>query len=198
MIFISHRKNSIEELSKTNKKYGIEIDLRSRGDSIIIHHDPMVQGEDFSRWLKHYNHKFLILNVKEEGLETYIIEYLKKYEIDNFFFLDQSIPFLIKYSELCKKKSAARVSEFESIETAIKLRKFADWIWLDQFYYFPITSEEFNTLKLNKFKICLVSRNCKFDNKEIYEIVDNLKKNNLKIDAVCSKKCELWEKLFNE
>ena len=85
MIFISHRKNSIEELSKTNKKYGIEIDLRSRGDSIIIHHDPMVQGEDFSRWLKHYNHKFLILNVKEEGLETYIIEYLKNMKLIIFF-----------------------------------------------------------------------------------------------------------------
>ena len=200
MIFVSHRRNTIEELKKTNIKYGVEIDLRSSGDSIIVHHDPLAKGENFSRWLKHFNHKFLILNVKEEGLEIHIIEYLKKYEIDNFFFLDQSIPFLIKYSELCKKKSAARVSEYESIETAIKLRKFADWIWLDQFNNFPITSEEFDLLKSKKFKICLVSPELqsRFDDKEIYEIVDNLKKNNLKIDAVCSKKCELWEKLLNE
>ena len=65
---------------------------------------------------------FLILNVKEEGLETSIIKYLNKYRIENYFFLDQSIPFLIKHSKLCNKQSAARVSEYESIESALRLK----------------------------------------------------------------------------
>ena len=200
MIFISHRRNTIDELKRTSEKYGVEIDLRSSDNSIIVHHDPMAKGEKFSTWLDHYNHKFLILNVKEEGLEKQIIDFLQKYKIDDYFFLDQSIPFLLKFSNFCNKKSAARVSEFESIETALKLKKYADWVWLDQFNSFPITPDEFETLKSYKYKICLVSPELqgRFDDYEIMEMSKFLKKNNLKLDAICSKKCEFWESLLNE
>ena len=93
MIYIAHRKNTIDELIETDLKYGVEIDLRSYNGNVILHHDPMSVGEDFDNWLRYYNHNFLILNVKEEGLETSIIKYLNKYRIENYFFLDQSIFF---------------------------------------------------------------------------------------------------------
>jgi len=43
MIIICHRVNTVHKLKKTNKEYGIEIDLRSFGNKIIIHHDPFLK-----------------------------------------------------------------------------------------------------------------------------------------------------------
>ena len=62
-----------------------------------MHHDPFNKGQPLKTWLEHYDHRFLILNVKE-GLEEMIINLLEKFNINNYFFLDQSFPFLMKYS----------------------------------------------------------------------------------------------------
>lgn len=47
MIIVRHRRNTREELRATSPEYGIELDLRSRGDAIIVHHDAFADGEDF-------------------------------------------------------------------------------------------------------------------------------------------------------
>ena len=78
MIIIRHRVNTVHKLIKTNKEYGIEVDLRSYKNEIIIHHDPFSKGVLFKDWIKKFNHKYLILNVKEEGLEIKILNILKK------------------------------------------------------------------------------------------------------------------------
>ena len=69
MIKILHRINTKKELVDTKKTYGVEVDIRSHGERLIINHDPFSEGEDFLDWITAYNHKALILNVKEEGLE---------------------------------------------------------------------------------------------------------------------------------
>ena len=56
-----------------------------------------------------------------------------------------------------EKRTAVRVSKYESIETALKLSNLASWIWLDYFGIFPLKTFEFEKLKNAKFKICLVS-----------------------------------------
>ena len=61
MIYIAHRKNTIDELIETDLKYGVEIDLRSYNGNVILHHDPMSVGEDFDNWLRYYNHNFFDL-----------------------------------------------------------------------------------------------------------------------------------------
>ena len=66
MNIIAHRRNTIKELSQTPSKMGVEVDIRSLGNKLIIHHDPFVPGEDFEQWLDSYKHGTLILNVKEE------------------------------------------------------------------------------------------------------------------------------------
>ena len=86
MIIIKHRVNTSLELKKLNKTYGVEIDLRSSAKNIYLHHDPFKKGELFSNWVKNFNHKLIVLNVKEEGLENKILEILKKNRITNFFF----------------------------------------------------------------------------------------------------------------
>ena len=93
---ILHRINTKELLKNTPIEFGIEVDIRSNNNKLIMHHDPFKDGELFEQWLNYYNHGTIILNVKEEGLEDPILKLMKKYSINNFFFLDQSFPFLRK------------------------------------------------------------------------------------------------------
>ena len=69
MIVVKHRVNKSKDLKKLSFKLGVEIDLRSHKNQIYLHHDPFKKGERFSKWIKNFNHKLIVLNVKEEGLE---------------------------------------------------------------------------------------------------------------------------------
>ena len=104
MIIIKHRVNTIKEVKKIDNKFGIEIDLRSNKSKIYLHHDPFKKGEEFSKWIKFYNHRLLILNVKEEGLEKKILSTLKKYKINNYFFHDQTFSSMLKNMKSAKMK----------------------------------------------------------------------------------------------
>ena len=64
MQIISHRVNTIHELKSTPLNYGVEIDLRDSGDKLILQHDPFSKGEDFEEFLKYYQHRTIILNIK--------------------------------------------------------------------------------------------------------------------------------------
>ena len=86
MIKIKHRVNLIDDLESLNPVFGAEVDIRSQGSELIIHHEPFSNGELFENWIKFYKHKLLILNVKEEGLEDKLIDLMEKYKISNYFF----------------------------------------------------------------------------------------------------------------
>ncbi len=195
MQIIAHRKNTIAELSQTPSQFGIEVDIRSWGETLTIHHDPFVKGEDFSEWLKYYQHPLLILNVKEEGLESRLIELMKEHGIENYFFLDQSFPFLVKWAKLGEKRLAVRVSEYESIDTALSLKDKANWIWVDCFTHFPLNVNTAKKLKEANFKLCLVSPELQGRNAEleIPELQKLLKVENITPDAVCTKRPDLWQ-----
>ncbi len=189
-----HRVNTIEELIATPNKYGVEVDIRSIGNELIINHDPYDDGVKFKEWIKFYKHGTLILNVKEEGLEEKILEKLKEYDINSFFFLDQSFPSLIKTAKQGENRCAVRISEYESIETAISLKEMVKWIWVDIFSEFKLTIFEYEKLKESKFKLCLVSPELqKFNNLNIEILKKLLKKNNFFFDAVCTKYPKKWE-----
>jgi hypothetical protein len=195
MKLIAHRKNTIAELAATNSKYGIEVDIRSFGERLIIHHDPFTAGDDFVDWLREYHHGTLILNVKEEGLEARLIKLMEKFSISDYFFLDQSFPFLVKWSRLGEHRCAVRVSEFESIETAMTLAGRVNWVWVDCFTRFPLSENEATRLQAAGFKLCLVSPELQGRNAEleIVELSQLLNRENIKPDAVCTKRPDLWE-----
>lgn len=197
MELIAHRKNTAEQLKETPPHYGVELDLRSQGTRIIIHHDPFTEGEDFETWLQDYRHGTLILNVKEEGLESQLIDLMKKHKITNYFFLDQSFPFLVKYTKLGERRCAVRVSEFESIETALTLAGKLDWVWVDCFTRFPLSAEDGQRLKQAGFKLCLVSPELqgRDGTVEIPALFKLTQKLGIKVDAVCTKMPELWASL---
>lgn len=195
MNFISHRRNTIAELQATPKEYGVEVDIRSDNAQLIIHHDPLTPGENFETWLKHYRHGTLILNVKEEGLEARLIELMKQYQISDYFFLDQSFPFLIKWSKLGERRCAVRVSEFESIETALSLAGKIDWVWVDCFTHFPLTGSDAKRLQDRGFKLCLVSPELqgRLAETEIAQLASLLRERSIQAEAICTKNPDLWK-----
>lgn len=194
MIKIMHRVNQSSDLKNIPSNLGIEVDIRSYGEELIIHHDPFKKGENFNKWLIEYDHKMLILNVKEEGLEDTLIELMKEKNIKNYFFLDQSFPFLIKHSKSSGGRSAVRFSEYESINTVLNLKNICNWVWVDCFSKNPLTANCFKKIKENNFKICLVSPELqgKDGPSEIFKLKKDLKDKKILADAVCTKHPNLW------
>jgi hypothetical protein len=190
MRIFQHRINTSEALLNTPTEYGIELDLRPNGNDIILHHDPFVDGENFEDFLKNYNHSGIILNTKAEGMEQRLIQLMDKYNVSDYFFLDLSLPFLIKTVKSVCKKVAVRFSEYEPIEFVSKFEGLAEWVWVDCFTANILNSNNFNYLKKH-FKICIVSP--ELQGHPIEWIADF--KNqfaNFEIDAVCTKKPSLW------
>tara|TARA_B110000971_G_C19942782_1_gene469547 strand:+ start:248 stop:832 length:585 start_codon:yes stop_codon:yes gene_type:complete len=194
MIKIQHRVNTANYLKKIPSDIGIEVDIRSNNKHLIIHHDPFEEGELFENWLRYYQHQTLILNVKEEGLEKDLIKLMKQFKINDYFFLDQSFPFLLKYAKESNGRSAVRFSEFESIETVLSLKNIVKWVWIDCFSSLSLTKTNYDILKENNFKICLVSPELqsRFKTKEITKFKSYLYDNRIDIDAVCTKNPDLW------
>ncbi len=197
MKLISHRRNTIQDLNATPKKHGVEVDIRSYGEKLIIHHDPFVTGESFEDWVAAYQHGTLILNVKEEGLEARLIALMKSKGIEDYFFLDQSFPFLVKWAKAGEHRCAVRVSEFESIETALTLAGKVGWVWVDCFTRFPLSCGDSERLRKADFKLCLVSPELQGRDAEteIPDLVKILNERDILADAVCTKRPDLWERL---
>jgi len=194
MIIIKHRANTSRDLKKIDKNFGVEIDLRSDKKNIYLHHDPFKKGELFSQWIKNFDHKIIVLNVKEEGLENEIIKILKKNKINNFFFHDQTFSSLLK--NMFKTKVSIRFSEYEDLKNTKKLFNQIKWLWVDNFTKIKIEKKFYAFLKSKNVKICLVSPELikKSRLKEIKKIALYFKKNKFKIDAVCTKNPKNWLK----
>jgi len=195
MIHVAHRRNHREELLATPRDHGVEVDIRSQGDDLIIHHDPFATGERFEDWITAYDHRLLILNTKEEGLEDRLLAIMAARGIEDFFFLDQSFPFLIRTARRGEKRCAVRVSEFESVETALRLAGMVTWIWVDCFTKLPIDGADAARLKEAGFKLCLVSPELqgRTDPAEIAAMRDALNRMGIVADAVCTKTPQHWK-----
>ena len=76
MLYVAHRINTAAQLSDVPPEYGVELDLRDRGDRLVLQHDPFKDGEDFETYLRHYRHRLMILNVKSERIEPRVLERL--------------------------------------------------------------------------------------------------------------------------
>jgi len=192
MQIIVHRRNTIEELISTPVEYGVEMDIRSYGDRLIVHHEPFVDAIGFEEWIKYFNHKTLILNIKEESIEYRVKKIVEKQGIKDYFFLDLLFPSLIRMIGTGEKRVAVRFSEYESMETALSLAGKAEWVWVDCFTKMPLTKDTYKELSKH-FKICIVSPELQGkDVKEIMVYKEMLKP--FKIDAVCTKRTDLWLK----
>ena len=206
MICINHRINTVEELKTVPLQNGIELDIRYHNNSLILHHEPFHHHEHhpemFETLLKQWKHKGpIILNIKTEGIEAACIDLMNTYHIQNWFFLDLSIPSLEKYAQHTVNKGiqgfsianlAVRFSEYEPIEHAVAFAGKAQWVWVDCFTHLPLNQEVCKKLKDSGYKICLVSPELQKNPTNQIEVVKSQIKG-FDIDAVCTKYPELWE-----
>tara|TARA_B100000795_G_scaffold267805_1_gene253418 strand:- start:655 stop:1242 length:588 start_codon:yes stop_codon:yes gene_type:complete len=194
MQIIAHRINTMNLLKDTPKSFGVEIDIRSNGDELILHHDPFIQGELLHEWIQHFNHGTLILNVKEEGLESRLLDLMSQYRIEDFFFLDQSFPFLRKTALMGERRCAVRVSEYEDIKTALSISKMIDWVWVDCFSNFPLNIDQVLELQNSGLKLCIVSPELhgRTSTSRILNFRNQTQLLGIEGGAVCTKHADLW------
>ena len=154
MEFIIHRINKINELKKIPKNYGTEIDIRCKGSKLILNHEPHENGDRLENYLENYNHKTLVLNIKEAGIENSILKIVKSYSIKSYFLLDVEMPYMYSATKKGQKNIAVRFSEYEDISLAKKFRNKLKWIWIDTTTKLPISKDNLNIIK--NFKSCVV------------------------------------------
>jgi hypothetical protein len=205
MQFIRHRINTLEDLDNLHPADGAEIDVRYHLDQLVLHHDPFQLDAKglltLESFLSNWNCQgTLILNLKSEGIEDKCIELLQKHNVHNWFFLDMSMPFFVKYAlqasnannaSISPANLCARFSDFEPLEYALSFSSMIEWIWVDTFKSFPLDLQAYQKIVSKNLKICLVSpelqgqpaNHIKLIKAEIAEF---------NVHSVCTKYPELW------
>jgi len=206
MQYIRHRINTLDELNQLRHTDGAEIDIRYHLDQLVLHHDPYNHDDQdlltLESFLSNWHCKgTLIINLKSEGVEDKCIQLLKKYKVFNWFFLDMSMPFFVKYAIHAKNNNiagfssanlCARFSDYEPLEYALAFSSMIEWIWVDTFESFPLDSKAYEKITNQNLKICLVSPELQGQSKKDIELMKS-KITNFKIHSVCTKYPELWK-----
>lgn len=154
MEIVVHRVNTIEALDLVPREFGVEIDLRADGRRIVLNHDAFAAGEDFDRWLDHFAHGLLVLNVKEAGIEAEVLRRVRTRGVSRCFLLDVEFPYLHRASRAGERAIAVRYSEDEPIEVVERYRARVDWVWIDTITRLPLDARAVGAL--NGLKTCLV------------------------------------------
>lgn len=188
MEFIAHRINNTDDLKNIPKECGIELDVRPWNNDLIMEHDPFVNAQKLEDLLAVYEHGTLIFNIKSERVEYRVLELVKKHNIKDYFFLDSSLPLI---NQIAHKEGnanmAIRFSELEPIESLIPHQGKVKWVWVDCFTKFILTKEIEEKIHKMGFKICIVSPELQCRLEDISKHKEIIQRNNIKIDAVCSK-----------
>ncbi|HOI10178.1 MAG TPA: hypothetical protein PK313_06850 [Myxococcota bacterium] len=193
MIRIRHRVNAIDDLAALAPGIGAEIDLRSRGDRIVLNHDPFLDGDDLEAWLDRWAdgtpRGTLVLNPKEDGLEDRVRAALGARGVDDWFFLDLPVPTMVRLA--CREgepRVAVRASEWEPIEAARAFAGRAAWAWLDSFTGAPPPVDVARALAAD-FRVCLVSPELQRQPADRIDAFLHLAPH---LAAVCTKHPERW------
>ncbi len=195
MIKVLHQINQLEKISTIDPLLGVEVDVHALGGRLVVHHDAFQDGPDLIDWLSLCGDRFVIFNIKEEGIEVRVRDLAESAGLTNFFMLDLSFPALVRLARQGETRTAIRVSEYESVKSAIINPFNINWIWLDCFEGFPISKSDFANLKAHGFKICLVSPELHGEGRSLNDIIEMQKimsSKKLLVDAVCTKFPELW------
>lgn len=189
---IVHRVNTLQDLQSVPRTMGVEVDLRSMGNEIIMNHDPFCNGEKFSEFCRHYRHGTMVVNPKEDGLEGRAMDILEGNGIKNYFFLDLAMPAMVRLSNAGESRMAVRFSKFEPIGGVLAMEGRADWVWVDCFDGFFLDEKSYGKME-GKFRICLVSPELqKYPKTEILAHKKSISEIGAKVDAVCTDCPQMW------
>ncbi len=154
MIIVRHRINTIKELNTVPEKYGVEIDVRGYKDKLVLNHKPLQPGELLEKYLQHFQHRFIMFNIKETGVEEETIALAEKYNVQDYLLMDVEFDFIYKASRQGFKKIAIRYSEEECLDTVLKYKGKIDWVWMNTFTKLPLDEKVVEHLR--GFKVGLV------------------------------------------
>jgi len=154
MEFIIHIVNLIEDLKKTPREYGCEIDIRTDGSKLILNHDPFTKGDYLIDYLDEYKNNTLVLNIKESGIEDTVLKEVKSRGIKSYFLLDVEFPYLYNAIKTGERNISIRFSEMEPVENFNLYKDNFDWVWIDTINKFPVNFKNKNIFK--NHKTCLV------------------------------------------
>lgn len=193
MLIIEHRKNTSSELVSVPRPHGVEVDVRSSQKRLYLSHDSFTAGEDFESWLGNFAHKFLVVNVKEENLESACRDLLTDAGVESYFFLDQASAQLIRSGLEGWRDGACRFSEFENPSSA--LVSLCDWVWVDTFLPGTKSFKTVHELKIRGLKVCLVSPELHGSERETEarEFAEQALGQDVLADAVCTKYPSMWK-----
>ncbi len=184
---IAHRINTFTELYTLPEDCAVEFDLRDSAGEIIVTHDPFTKGPLFSEFAPRLKGRFCIVNIKSEGIEWRALEILNENGIEDFFFLDCSIPMIHKLVQSGEHRIAIRLSEYEPLEGVLPWLGKVTWVWMDCFTKLLATRTILEFLKGANLSVCLVSPELQGRPGDIKVYRDALLKQGLTVDAVCTK-----------
>lgn len=152
--------NSAEAIrTALERGYGFESDVRDYMGEMVISHNiadsESQRAEKVFQWLAEFKDEYCFaINIKADGLKEHLLHLLKKYEIENYFTFDMSVPQMIEF-DMAGIKYFTRQSEVESIPVMYER---AAGIWIDCFFSEEWITEEVLKEHIQKGKqICLVS-----------------------------------------
>ena len=141
------------------KGYGFESDVRDYMGRMVIAHniaDAMCQdAEEVFGWLHEYDDGYCFaINIKADGLKDILKTYLRKYNIQNYFLFDMSVPQMVEFREM-GLRYFTRQSE---VEPYPYMYEDAAGVWVDGFWSTDWITEKMLVDHMDAGKeVCLVS-----------------------------------------
>ncbi|MDB2370100.1 hypothetical protein N9W24_01090 [Gammaproteobacteria bacterium] len=157
----TNQQNTLASFSQSFQSgFGVETDIRDYNGMLVISHDipkkenKLIRLDHFFELYKQSDCEVpLALNIKSDGLSLPLKEQLTKYEIQNYFVFDMSVPDMLNYLK-CSLNCYTRQSE---IEITPALYNDSMGVWLDEFYSDWITEDLIIKHIQNKKRVCIVS-----------------------------------------
>lgn len=212
-MILSHRgywlkeeeKNTAEAFERSfSLGFGTETDIRDFQGSLVISHDipktgHMIDLETFFQIFVSYDKSLpLALNIKADGLQSQLLNLIEKYQIENYFVFDMSVPDALGYLKN-NFRAYTRQSEYEITPSFYEK---AEGIWMDEFLGHWITQDKIKSHLDNGKSVCIVSPELHKRNylkewqlyKESFNMVDDKQVSICTDNPVEAKDFFTWEK----
>jgi hypothetical protein len=186
----AHRINTIAQLETLPPGIGLELDLRSDGDRVIVTHDPFTTGPTIDEYFPRIGARACIFDVKCEGIEEAVIRTATRYGVTDFFMLNLTAPAAWKLARSGEHRHAVRYSEVEPLEHVLAWKGLAQWVWVDCFTRYPIAMPGWMVIS-SAFQTCIVSPELEGHAGSADE---ELRRSltGVTFDAVCTKRIDAW------
>jgi len=166
VVILSHRgywereeeKNTLGAFKRSfDCGFGVEIDVRDYCGGVVISHDvadaDALKFEEFLDLYSGFNGLTLAINIKSDGLQTLLGDLLKKYQVEDYFVFDMSVPDGLEYIKL-GMNVFTRESEFESSPAFYEQ---SCGVWMDCFEREWFGEDEIRQHLSRGKKVCVVS-----------------------------------------